>query len=143
MPSYSIHVKRDRMQVIIDAIDAHATVEGYLEIGDGDPGPTPPWAFGNRLVKIDLEDPSFDDPTAPDAVINMHITPPATGLTGIASGGGTATVAQICDGAGNIIVSRLRVGTAIDVTHHVAITALAINIGQTVTCTAGKITHAP
>ncbi|PWT73994.1 MAG: hypothetical protein C5B60_07400 [Chloroflexi bacterium] len=135
---YADTLKQARMQEVIDAVDDHATIEGYIEIGTG---PATATSIGTSLVSIDLEDPSFAAPTTA-GVINMHITAPKTGLDGIATGTGTAAVARICDGADAVVVWGLVVGTAIGPGVEIALSALAISSGQTVTLTAGTITHA-
>ena len=135
---YQDALKQTRMNAVTAAVDSHATIDGYIEIGDGTPSP---WAFGNRLVKINLEDPSFAAATTA-GVINMNITGPATSLDGVATADGTARVARICDGADVVRISGLVVGTAIAANVEVALSATAVSTGQTVSLTAGTITHA-
>jgi hypothetical protein len=122
------------MNAVTTAIDFDSPTPGYIEIGTG---PAP--ALGTLLVTITLEDPSFANATAAGAIVMA--TPPA-GLSGLAVGTGTAQAARIRDGAGTDVVTGLVVGTAIAPGVEIALSALAISAGQTVTLTQGTITHA-
>jgi hypothetical protein len=131
--SYNAALKQDRMNAITEHIDDAAT-EGYIEITTA-----ADTTFATPLVTIDLQDPSFGTASAA-GVITMEA--PAGGLSGVATATGTAAIARICDGDDVAVVTGLVVGTAIAPGVEIALSALAISSGQTVTLTAGTITHA-
>lgn len=134
---YNDELKRARLDAVTEAID-DGTDEGYIEIGTGT---VTPWAFTTKLVEIDLEDPSFAAATTVATTTSMALGTPAGGLSGIAVDNGTAAVARICDSDDNVVVSGLVVGTAIGPGVEIALSAVAISSGQTVTITQGTITH--
>jgi len=122
--NYSAAVKAARMQAVLDAIDASAPV-ATLEICSA--------AFAAVLATIPLSDPSF---TRAADVLTMAGVPKSDTS---ADNTGTAAVARIKDGSGGTIVNNLTVGTT---GTDIILNSTAITAGQTVTITAGTITHA-
>jgi len=122
--SYSAALQTTRMNAVVTAIDANAS-PATLEIGTA--------AMAQVLVIITLSDPSFTVAGTP-AVMTMAGVP----KSGTASAGGTAAAARIKDGGGAIIVSNLTVGTS---GSDINLNSTTISNGQTVTISAGTITH--
>ena len=112
------------MAAVISAIDAHAS-PATLEIATT--------SFASVLVTITLADPSF---TESGGVITMAGVP----KSGVAANTGTAAVARIKEGGGTTtIINNLSVGTS---GSDINLNSTSITSGQTVTITAGTITHA-
>lgn len=124
--SYVAALQTTRMNAVVSAIDINAS-PAILEIGTA--------GMAATLVTITLADPSFTVAGTP-AVATLAGVP----KSGTASGTGTAAAARIKDGGGNTIVSGLTVGTS---AADIILNSTAITNGQTVTITAGTITHAP
>jgi hypothetical protein len=127
--SYAAVLKSTRMQAVISAIDVAATA-GILQIWSGD-------STGILLASLLLNKPSF---TESGGVITLAGVP----KTATAAADGTAAVAMIKDGNGNVVVDELSVGIAgyIFDTPNIVIDTLSIVSGQTVTLSGGTITHA-
>ena len=120
--NYSATLKSSRMAAVIAAIDAHAS-PATLEICSA--------AFAAVLATITLGDPSFAES---GGVITMAGVP----KSGVAGNTGTAAVARIKEGGGTVIVNNLTVGTA---GTDIIVASTSITAAQTVTITAGTITH--
>lgn len=116
-----------RMNATLTRIDNHAS-PATLEICTA--------AYAAVLVIITLNsDPSFAVGGTP-ATLTMNGTP----KSGVAAAAGTAAIARIKDGGGTAIINGLTVGTSgMDIN----LNSLSISIGQTVTISAGTITHSP
>jgi hypothetical protein len=110
------------MQAVITAIDANAA-PGYIEIATA--------AFATVLCTITLSKPSF---TEAGGVITMAGAP----KSGVASASGTAAIARIKDGGGNVIVNNLSVGVS---GSDINLNSVTISSGQTITLSSGTITH--
>jgi len=121
--SYATALKSTRMNAVISAIDVNAS-PAFIEVMTG---------ASAVLVSITLSDPSF---TESGGVITMAGAP----KSGVATGSGTAALARIKDGGGNIIVSGLTVGTS---GADINLNSTSITTGQTVTLSSATITHAP
>ena len=122
--SYAAALKDTRMTAVISAIDAQSG-NGSLEIGTA--------SMAAVLVTINFQKPSF---TESGGVMTMAGAP----KSGTATAAGTAVAARIKDGAGNIQVSGLTVGTS---GTDIVLNATAISNGQTVTLNSATITHSP
>lgn len=121
--NYDTPTKSARMAATILQFDAHAS-PATLEIATA--------AYAAVLAVVTLGDPSF---TESGGVITMTGVP----KSGIAAGTGTAAVARIKEGGGTTKVNNLTVGTSgADINFN----NTSITAGQTVTITAGTITHA-
>jgi hypothetical protein len=121
--NYATALKGTRMQAVLDAIDINAS-PAFLEICSA--------AYASVLATITLADPSF---TRSGAVLTMAGVPKSDTS---ADNTGTAAIARIKDGGGNVIVDGLTVGTS---GTDIVLSATALIAGQTVTLTAGTITH--
>lgn len=122
--TYTTAVKTARMQAVADQIDAGAS-PGKLKIRD---------ASNVVLATLILADPCG---TAASGVLTIDFSPAISDTSADATG--TATNAIITDSADTTVVSGLTVGTS---GTDIVIDNTSINIGQTVTVTAGTITHA-
>jgi hypothetical protein len=122
--NYDTATKSARMAATILQIDANAS-PAFIEICTA--------AFAAVLCTITFADPSF---TESGGVITMAGAP----KSGVASGTGTAAVARIKDGGGTTKVNNLTVASPSG--GDVNLNSLSITSGQTVTFTAGTITHA-
>ena len=122
--SYVGSLQTTRMNAVVTAVDANAS-PATLEIGTA--------AMAQVLVIITLGDPSFAVAGTP-AVMTMNGVP----KSGTASAGGTAAAARIKDGGGTAIVTGLTVGTS---GSDINLNSTTISNGQTVTISAGTITH--
>lgn len=120
--NYSAALKSTRMQAVIAAIDAG--VAGTLEICSA--------AFAAVLVTVPLLKPSFSEAGGVITLLGVPRSDTSADATG------TAAVARIKDGAGNVIVNNLSVGAG---SGEIQLNSVAISAGQTVTLTAGTITH--
>jgi hypothetical protein len=112
------------MAAVIAAVDAGAG-PGTLEICTA--------SYASVLATITLADPSF---TESGGVITMAGVPRSDTS---ADNTGTAAIARIKDSNGTVVVSGLTVGTT---GADINLNSVAITAGQTVTITAGNITHA-
>lgn len=122
--TYTTAVKTARMQAVADQIDAGAS-PGKLKIRD---------ASNVVLATLILADPCG---TAASGVLTIDFSPAISDTAADATG--TAANAIITDSADTTVVSGLTVGTS---GTDIVIDNTSINIGQTVTVTAGTITHA-
>jgi hypothetical protein len=120
--TYSNALKDTRMTSVITAIDAGTGV-GTLEICTA--------AYAVVLCIITLSKPSFTEAA-------QAITLAGVPKSGTAGGAGTAAAARIKDSNANVIVNNLTVGTT---GSDINLNSTAISNGQTVTITAGTITH--
>jgi hypothetical protein len=123
--NWNAATQTSRMNASLTIIDANAS-PATLEIGTA--------AMAATLVTVTLGDPSFSVGGSP-ATLTMLGVP----KSGTATGAGTAAAARIKDGGGTIILSGLTVGTSAS---DIILNSTAISVGQTVTITAGTITHA-
>lgn len=122
---YNNTVKDARLQVVIDAIDAGSSA-GKLVIGTSALS-----GMTGILCEIDLDDPCA---TKSGGVLTLADLP----KSGVASGTGTAALAELRDSDDNVIASGLTVATS---AADIIINSVAISAGQTVQVTAGTITH--
>ena len=122
--NYAATLKNTRMTAVVTAIDAHASA-ATLEIATT--------AFGTVLCIITL------DVTASFTVSGAVMTMAGVPRSGTAIANGTAAVARIKEGGGTVIVDNLSVGTS---GQDIVLNSTSITNGQTVTITAGTITHA-
>jgi hypothetical protein len=88
-------------------------------------------AYAAVLVVITLSKPSFTEAT-------QALTMAGVPKSGTATATGTAAAARIKDGGGTVQVNNLTVGTS---GSDINLNSTSINNGQTVTITAGTITH--
>jgi hypothetical protein len=124
---YSLPVKRLRMTVVLQSIDGGGS-PGVLEIRN---------AERVILASLLLSVPSFylvgDD---------LILTAPTTGFVAIA---GSAAIATISDGAGNIIIDEMTVGVdeTEDQTHdyEICLDTVMLEVGKQVTIVAATIEH--
>ncbi|MCK0507927.1 hypothetical protein [Aromatoleum anaerobium] len=123
--TYSTAVKTLRMQAVADAIDAGASA-GTLEIGTA--------AMGTVLATFALVEPCG---TVSGAVLTLDFDPDISDTSADATG--TAAAAQIKNGSGTVVISGLTVGTS---GTDIVLDNTSITAGQTVTLTAGTLTHA-
>ena len=126
--NYSSGAKTARMQAVLDLINAGSGTP-KLKIRD---------ASNNILVTIPMDSTSAGTVGGDPAAITFDCTP---ALSAAASAGSptTATNAIMTDVADATIVSGLTVGVG---TGNIQLDAVSITAGQTVTITAGTITHA-
>lgn len=120
--TYTNTVKDNRLQAVIDAIDAGAG-PGVLEIGTA--------GMAAVLATITLADPSA---TKAAGVLTLSGVP----LSAAASATGTAAEARIRDSNSLDVITGLTVGTS---GTDIVLDNTSINSGQTVNVTAGTITH--
>lgn len=123
--TYSTAVKTARMQAVANAIDAGVGA-GTLEIGTT--------AMGTVLATFQLVEPCG---TVSGAVLTLDFDPDISDVSADATG--TAAAAQIKDGSGVVVISGLTVGTS---GADIILDSVSITAGQTVTLTAGTLTHA-
>ena len=121
--NYDTPTKSARMAATVLQFDAHAS-PATLEIATA--------GYASVLVSITLADPSF---TESGGVITMAGAP----KSGVAGATGTAAVGRIKEGGGTTKVNNLTVGTS---GSDINLNSVSITSGQTVTLTAGTITHA-
>jgi hypothetical protein len=119
---YSNTIKNNRMTQAELGIDNNAAAANLL-IGTA--------AMATTLVTIPLSKPSF-------TVSGNAMTMAGVPHSGTASATGTAAAAQINDGGGTAQVTGLTVGTS---GTDIVLNSTSITSGQTVTITAGTITH--
>lgn len=123
--TYVNDVKDDRMQVVIDAIDAGSGA-GKLVIGTSAlSGAT------GVLVEVELDDPCA---TTSAGVLTFAGLP----KSGTATDTGTAAKAELRDSDDNVVASGLTVGTA---GTDIILNTTAISTGLTVQITAATFTH--
>lgn len=120
---YNGTLKTQRMQNVVDAIDAGAG-PGYIEIGTA--------GMASVLATLELADPSF---TVAGDTMTMAGTPRADTS---ADESGSAAAARIKDSDGNVVVSGLTVGTS---GANVIVTNTTIEAGDEVRIVAGAIVH--
>jgi hypothetical protein len=131
--SYSNTVKDNRLNVVNDAVNSKTYVAGS---GAGSAGSL---VIGTSalsgatgvLATITLPNPAF---TEASQVLTLAGVP----LSATASATGTAAKAEFRNNAGTVIVTGLTVGTS---GSDINLNSVAISSGQTVTVTAGTITH--
>ena len=121
--NYSAAVKTARMTVVLDAIDGAVTA-GTLEIATS--------GYASVLATITLADPS--GAVAGDT---LSFTVPVSDVEADASG--TAAVARVKDGDGNVVINNLTVGVA---TADVILDSTSITAGQTIQINSASIQHA-
>lgn len=122
--TYTTAVKTARMTAVRDAIDAGVGA-GTLEIGTA--------GMAAVLATIQLVEPCG---TIAGTVLTLDFDPD---ISAVAAAGGTAAAAQIKDGGGVAVITGLTVGTS---GTDIILDSVSITAGQTVTITAGTITHA-
>jgi len=126
--SYSQALQNTRMDSVITTIDAHAS-PATLEICTA--------AYAAVICIITLNDPSFvRSGTKPNTLITLQGVP-KSGTASLA-GTNTAAVARIKEGGGTVILDGLTVGTS---GADINLNSTSITNGQTVTVSAGTITH--
>jgi hypothetical protein len=121
--NYSTTLKSTRMAAVIAAVDA-GSGPGTLEICTA--------SYASVLAIITLADPSF---TESGGVITMAGMPRSDTS---ADNTGTAAIARIKDSNGTVVISGLTVGVG---TGDIQLNSVSISAAQTVTITAGTITH--
>ena len=126
--NYSATAKTARMQAVLDLINAGAGTP-KLKIRD---------ASNNVLVTIPMDSTSAGSVAGDPAAITFDCTP-ALSATASAGSPTTATNAIITDVADVPIITGLTVGVG---TGNIQLDSTSITAGQTVTITAGTITHA-
>jgi hypothetical protein len=112
------------MQAVLTDIDNNAAV-AKLQIWNA--------AFATKLAEISLQDPSFSLTGAVLTLLGVPLSDTSADATG------TAALARIVDGGGTTIIDNLSVGTS---GTDIILNSTSITVGQTVTITAGTITHA-
>lgn len=121
--TYTTAVKTARMQAVADLLDAGAG-SAKLEVLD---------AADVLLAEFTLPEPCG---TVTGAVLTLDFDPD---ISDSANATGTAAKAQIKDGSGVAQITGLVVGVG---SGEVQLDSVSITAGQTVTITAGTITHA-
>jgi hypothetical protein len=122
--NYRASLKATRMQAVLDDIDNNASA-AHLKIYNA--------AFALLLADITLLKPSFSRAAAVLTLLGVPLSDASADNTG------TAALARIVDGAGTVIVDNLSVGTSAS---DIILNSTSITATQTVTITAGTITHA-
>jgi len=120
--TYATDVKTDRMQAVVDQIDAGAGA-GYIEIGTT--------AMAATLATITLADPCG---TVSGAVLTFTMPKSDTS----ADADGTAAAARIRDSDNNDCITGLTVGVG---SEDIVLDSVSITTGQTVTINSATITH--
>lgn len=120
---YAADVKDDRMQAVLDQIDA-GSGSGRIEVGTT--------GMASVLATIDLADPA-------GSVASGVLTFTMPRSDSSADATGTAAEARIRDSDGNDVVTGLTVGTSAT---DVVLDSVSITAGQTVTFNSAAITHA-
>ena len=121
--TYATDVRNDRMQAVVDQIDAGAGA-GTLEIGTT--------GMASVLATITLNDPSG---TVAAGVLTLSGTPLSDAS---ADATGTAAEARIRDSDSNDVITGLTVGTS---GTDIILDSVSITTGQQVTITSGTITE--
>lgn len=122
--TYSTAVKTARLNAVVAQIDAGAAAS-TIEIGTA--------GFSSTLAILTLADPSA---TVSGDTLTFDFDPD---LTATAAASGTAAAARVKNGDGTVVISGLTVGTS---DADLVMDSVSITAGQTVTLTAGTITHA-
>jgi hypothetical protein len=120
--TYANGVKTARMQAVLDAIDAGTAAK--LEIGTS--------GMAAVLATLTLVDPAG---TVSGSVLTLDFSP---AISAVASGTGTAAAARIRTSADADVVTGLTVGTS---GTDIVLDSTSITSGQTVTISAGTLTH--
>lgn len=120
--TYSNSLKDTRMTAVITALDAGAGA-ATLEICSA--------AYASVLCIITLNKPSF-------TMASQQITMNGVPKSGVAGNTGTAALARLKESGGTVIIQGLTVGTS---GSDMNLNSTSITSGQTVTLTAGTITH--
>lgn len=123
--TYSTAMKTARLQAVADTLDAGAGA-ATLEIGTA--------GMGTVLAVFQLVEPCG---TVATNVLTFDFDPDISDAS--ADNSGTAAAAQIKDGSGVAQITGLTVGTS---GTDIILDSVSITAGQTVTLTAGTITHA-
>lgn len=123
--TYSTAAKTARLQAVVDLLDS-GSGSAKLEIGTA--------GMASLLAEFTLPEPCG---TVSGDVLTFDFDPDISDSS--ANNGGTAAEAQIKDGDGNVVISGLTVGVG---SGDVQLDSVTITAGQTVTITAGTITHA-
>ena len=121
--NYNSTLKSARMAAVIAAVDGGAG-PGTMEICTA--------SYASVLAIITLADPSF---TEAAGVITMAGVPRSDTA---ADATGTAAIARIKDSNGTVVISGLTVGVG---SGDIQLNSVSISTSQTVTITAGTITH--
>lgn len=121
---YAAAVRTARMNEVLDAINAGAG-PGKLKIGTA--------AMASVLAVLTLADPAG---SVSGDVLTFDFDPDISDTS--ADNSGTAAAATITDSDDNVIVSGLTVGTS---GTNIVLDSVNITAGQTVTITAGTLTH--
>ena len=131
--TYSTTLKSNRMQLVADLVagKTFASSTGTATAGKIIIGTSALSGETGKLAEFTLG-------TTPGTISSGVLTISGTPLTATASATGTAAKAEFRDNAGNVIVSGLTVGSS---SADIIINATAISTGQTVTLSAGTITH--
>lgn len=130
---YNATLKNNRMQLVADLIAGKtaAASTGTATAGKLVVGTSALSGATGVLVTYTLS-------TTPGTVSSGVLTISGTPLTAVATDTGTAAKAEFRDNSGTVIVSGLTVGTS---AADIIINATAVSTGQSVTLTAGTITH--
>jgi hypothetical protein len=123
--TYSTAAKNARLNAVVTLIDAGAAA-GVLQIGTA--------GMASVLAEFTLADPCG---TVATGVLTFDFDPDISDTS--ANNSGTAAAARIRDSDGNDIITGLTVGTS---GTDIVLDSTSITAGQTVTITAGTITHA-
>jgi hypothetical protein len=121
---YASSLRTTRITAVLTAIDADAS-PGTLEIGTA--------SMASTLAVLTLADPAG---TVAGDVLTLDCSPALSDAS--ANNTGTAAAARIKDGAGNVIVSGLTVGTS---GTNIVLNTTSIVSGQVVEITSATITH--
>ena len=121
---YAAALRTTRMTSVISAIDA-GSGPGKLKIGTA--------SMASVLAVLTLADPCG---TVSGDVLTFDFDPDISDTS--ADNTGTAAAATITDSDDNVIVSGLTVGTS---GTNIVLDSVSITAGQTVTITAGTLTH--
>jgi hypothetical protein len=120
---YRASLKATRMQSVLDDIDNNAAA-AHLKIQTA--------GGGTLLANITLAKPSFSRAAAVLTLLGVPISDLSADATG------TAAEATIEDGAGNVIVSGLTVGTS---GANLIFNSVAFQVNQEIRLDSGTITH--
>lgn len=121
---YAAALRTTRMTDVVNAIDAGVGA-GKLKIGTA--------SMASVLATLTLADPCG---SVSGDVLTLDFDPDISDSS--ADNTGTAAAATITDSADNVIVSGLTVGTS---GTNIVLDSTSITAGQTVTITAGTLTH--
>jgi hypothetical protein len=121
---YSVTVLTNRLQQVINAIDAGAS-NGYMRLLD---------AGGNILSSLQLSRPSWTAANGAMTLNGLSLIDPSAALSG------QAAAARFEDSNGNIVIYGLTVNTPPGPADIIISPTNSITAGQTVAVTAGTIT---